>query len=71
MKCPYCGKEMEKGTITSSEPLNWLREAHFINQPDESEGEFNLAKASMFGRAAVEAWLCRDCGKIVIDCGKE
>ncbi|MBR2760588.1 MAG: hypothetical protein IKD66_05390 [Solobacterium sp.] len=66
MKCPFCQNSMEVGVITSSEPLNWLKEPHYINQPQE-EGEFNLARPSLAGRAAVEAWVCRDCEKVIID----
>ena len=25
MNCPYCGEEMEKGLIESSEPINFLK----------------------------------------------
>ena len=67
MNCPYCGEEMEKGLIESSEPINFLREVRFLNQPKAGKGEFNLAKPSLGGRAAVQVWLCRDCRKIVID----
>ena len=68
MDCPYCGKAMEKGLIASAEPINFLKNEHFINQPKTEDGEFNLARASAFKRATVDAFLCRDCGKIVIDC---
>ncbi|MBR2742889.1 MAG: hypothetical protein IKD89_04790 [Clostridia bacterium] len=68
MKCPYCGKPMEQSLIASSEPINFLKEEHFVNQPKKSQGEFNIAKASMGRRATVDAYLCRDCGKIVINC---
>ena len=68
MKCLYCGEDMEKGLIESSEPINFLKETHFINQLKKRNEEFNLAKAGMGRRAAVEAWLCRDCGKLIIYC---
>ena len=58
---------MEQGLIASTEPINFLKEAHFINQPKQKNGEFNLAKTSMIRLATVEAWLCRACKKIVID----
>ena len=67
MKCPYCGKAMEKGVIASSEPINWLKEAHFVNQPNEEKGEFNLARPPFGGRASVETWLCRDCRVLEIN----
>ena len=67
MNCPYCGKPMEKGVIESSEPINFLKEVHMINQPNESKGEFNLARPAFARRTSVEVWLCRDCRKIIID----
>lgn len=66
MKCPYCSRSMEQGLIASPEPINFLKEVHFINQPKVKDGEFNLAKSSMGKRATVDAWLCRECRKIVI-----
>ena len=68
MKCPYCGGPMEQGLIASAEPINFLKEVHIINQPKKKNGEFMLAKASMSKRATVDAFLCRDCRKIVINC---
>lgn len=59
---------MEKGLIESSEPINFMKEVRIVNRANESKGELALAKPSFWGRAFVEAWLCRDCRKIVIDC---
>lgn len=44
MQCPYCGNEMEPGIIASAEPINWLKEKHFVNQPKTENGEFALAE---------------------------
>ena len=54
------------GPIASPEPINFLKEACFINQPKKKDGEFTLAKASMSKRATVDAFLCRECRKVVI-----
>jgi len=35
MKCLYCGENMEKGLIASSEPINFLKEVRFVNRPDK------------------------------------
>lgn len=67
MKYPYCGENMEKGLIESSEPINFMKEVKFVNKANEKKGEFNLAKPPFGGRAAVGVWLCRDCRKILID----
>ena len=66
MKCPFCGEEMEKGIIASPEPINWLKEEHFINQPNKDKGEFMLARGSMGKRTTVEAWACKSCRKVII-----
>lgn len=67
MNCPFCGEAMEEGMIISSEPINFMKESRFINQPNEKKGEFNLATPSFGGRASVEVCLCRKCRKIVIN----
>lgn len=68
MNCPYCGNEMELGVIESSEPINWLRKERAINQPNLKNGELSLVKPRLARRAKVDAWLCRSCRRIVIDC---
>ena len=68
MQCPYCGREMELGIIASPEPINWLKEEHFVNRPKAEAGELSLAKATWAKRATLDAWLCRDCHKIIIVC---
>ncbi len=67
MQCPYCGKEMEKGMIISSEPINFMKEVRFINRPKKRKGEFNLATPHLGGRSHVDVCLCRECRKIVIE----
>ena len=67
MNCPYCSGVMEKGLIESSEPINFMKSARFVNRADEKKGEINLATPPFGGRAIVDVWLCRRCRKIVID----
>lgn len=57
---------MEQGLIASPEPIRFLKEAHFTNHPKKKDGEFTLAKASMRKRTTVDAFLCRECRKVVI-----
>ena len=66
MECPYCGGEMERGLIESSEPINYMKELRFVNRPKRRLGEFNLATPPLGGHASVEVNLCRDCRKLVI-----
>ena len=66
MKCPFCSEDMEQGVLESTEPINFLKEARFVNRTKKDQGEFNLVKPPFGGQAALEVWLCRDCRKIVI-----
>ena len=66
MNCPYCGKEMERGLIESSEPINFLKKVRFVNQPKKDEGEFMIAKPPFGGRASVDVCLCRVCRAIIL-----
>ena len=67
MNCPYCGEMMEKGLIQSDEEICWLRKKAFFNHADMHEGAVCLAPGSFWKGAVVEAWLCRQCEKVVID----
>ena len=67
MNCPYCNKEMEQGIIRSPQEISWQKEKHFFNRADMHEGAVCLSEFSFLKGSSVEAWLCRDCGKVVID----
>ena len=67
MICPYCNKEMEKGVISSGNEIAWMRKKHFFNRAEFHEGSVVLSDFSFLSGSAVEAWLCRDCCKVVID----
>lgn len=67
MKCPYCNKDMEQGVIQSSHVLNWRKKRRLVQRPGKHEGVVRLAPVSFWTGSYVEAWLCRDCSKVVID----
>ena len=69
MLCPYCGKEMEKGLIQSPHEIAWLKgeKRHAFARAELHEDSIVLSELSFLRGSAVEAWLCRDCGKVVID----
>lgn len=71
MKCPYCGKEMEKGFMQSPQEIAWLEgeKRHFLSKADFYEGSVVLSKLSFLKGSAVTAYLCRDCKKVLIDYG--
>ena len=56
MKCPNCGKEMEKGRLTAGG--YWIRWV-----PEEGVDLFNAVTVSRMSLSAkgVSAWICREC----------
>lgn len=65
MKCPFCGKEMEKGLLQGSGRLLWCRELHdFTMIPRKGEVMVGMSLASNYW---LPAWICKDCKKFVAD----
>lgn len=64
-RCPWCGKDMEKGYVTGGrDPVRWSRKKPGLLRGCDSaavrvddEGNFFTYKT---------AWYCRDCGKLVL-----
>lgn len=68
MNCPYCNSEMEKGVIQSPHEISWLRKKVLLFAAAElHEGSVVLAELSLLKGSCVTAYLCRPCGKVVID----
>lgn len=77
MNCPYCSRSMERGLIYSPYELSWtpgdklpLRSKfrHLLSRTGAMEKkDVVLAPYEPFQGSRVEAWLCRACGKVVID----
>ena len=69
-KCPYCGKVMEEGRIPPGRySLRWkstqgYRGAlnYFLNFDKK-----DIILSSIWDNSYCTAYLCRDCGKIIID----
>ena len=63
MTCPYCGKPMEEGYLSSKSPVFWSEEVtgHLI--PTRS-GDVPLGK--MLGLLRPQAYLCRDCEAVIV-----
>lgn len=71
MDCPYCGKEMEPGMITSINQIAWYKEGKrgkLTAYPPDQDGSVVLSEHSVLKGSAVETYLCRECQKVVIDC---
>ncbi len=70
MTCPWCQKEMEKGLIQSPHEIAWLpgeKRRFFSTRAEFNDGAVTLSRFSALRGSAVRAWLCRDCGKVIID----
>jgi len=67
MKCPFCGREMEAGFITSAQTILWgtqAPEAAAKNFWKKTEGEFTL-DSHPFGAVKLAGHRCPTCRKIV------
>lgn len=62
MNCPYCGKEMQQGSIFSPNPLEWRRENDVVNRAEQETVQ--LTGLSFFGKD-IESFYCPDCRMIV------
>ena len=73
MKCPYCGKEMEKGLIHGRNEINWIKgEKRRIFASSEIHNDaVVLSELSFMKGSAVVAYNCKDCKKILIDYSDE
>ena len=73
MKCPYCGKEMEKGELRSRGGLFFLPEGEglpklYTKREMEKHNAVYLPPYLLDVKAEFPtAYLCRDCSKIVIE----
>ena len=71
MVCPYCGKEMEKGFIQFRDGVWWSEKKRPVSALHIFGGnmvELTKSLPGMTGdRRAADAYLCRDCRKVVVD----
>jgi len=76
MKCPYCDKEMKKGTIHNSrEVLCWIpqgeKRSSWVSAHTTSPNAVLIADLTAFKGAKAPAGYCPDCQKIILDLDKE
>ncbi len=69
MQCPYCGKGMEKGLISSPQEIAWLKgeKKPLLGRAAFHDGSVVLSELSVMKGSAVTAYLCRECKKVLID----
>lgn len=67
MKCPYCENDMEQGYIQGPRGVFWSAKGrNFFFFPHRVKGDVVIAGAYE-GSSGQNAYLCRSCGKIIID----
>ncbi|WP_024861879.1 PF20097 family protein [Ruminococcus flavefaciens] len=73
MKCPYCKKEMELGFIQSPQEISWKKgdKRPLLGRAQFHEGSVILSELSFLKGAAVTAFLCRECKKVIIEYSDE
>ncbi len=67
MKCPYCNKAMEQGVIQSPNEITWQTKKRLFGRADMYADAVCLSQHSFLRGSLVEAWICRDCSKVIID----
>ncbi len=70
MKCPYCGKPMEYGSILGGrQKMSWTPDGE--HQPwigcGKSKNGVHLGTYNYWTGGRVDACYCRDCNKVIID----
>ncbi|MFR8172688.1 MAG: PF20097 family protein [Marvinbryantia sp.] len=67
-KCPYCGKELEKGYIQSPRPISWLprKIKMFTGANFTEKGAVILSEGSVLSAPCVIAYNCSSCKAIII-----
>ena len=67
LNCPYCKDEMERGVIQSPNEIAWVPQRSLIGAAELQQKSVVLAEKSFWKGAAVTAYLCRCCNKVIID----
>lgn len=73
MKCPYCGSEMKKGYIQSSNPIAWTPQKlkFFTYKAFYAEDSCVLADIKGIGVACATAYNCENCKNVTIPYGED
>ena len=67
MECPYCKKEMAKGSILGGNHIRWYPEGvDTMTMFPEEEGAVRLnATGGVMTNARAESWYCADCRTVI------
>ena len=67
MKCPYCDKEMEPGYIQCRDSVTWTPKKCLV----AALSRLSRGSVALSSGAAVQAYRCGDCKKVIIDVPEE
>ena len=68
MNCPFCGREMENGYLSSAgRGAKWTPKARSWTSICTQDGELPLEQWSFTGKNSTKALLCRACRKVILD----
>lgn len=68
MKCPVCGKEMEKGYVQAVNMMTWVKEKHVFSLLPL--GEDVILSRNLIGPVTIDAYICKDCKQVSMNYGK-
>ena len=66
MKCPFCGEEMERGDLVAEHVLVWQPEKQ-KELPRSARKKRVVLEDHPVWRVKKPGWVCRSCGKIILD----
>lgn len=69
MKCPGCGKEMEKGAVQSTRSYYFTKETSKFSSVPNLGTDIRLSGGGVLQTPTCTAFHCKDCKKVVLDCG--
>ena len=64
MECPYCKKEMQKGSVVGGTSIRWYREGEDDLWLDAGSG-VRLSTGGWVDNARAESWYCEDCRTVI------
>ena len=74
MKCPWCDREMKQGVIQCRDGVFWSEKKRPVAALGILGGDTlrldDGGDLSVFGGCCAEAFLCRECGKIILNTEK-
>ena len=68
MTCPFCGFEMLAGEVWTTNAIDFRYEAGPSKYQNHTPAIKQLSTGSSMTGTREDAWACKRCGKVIIDC---